>query len=139
MATVEIGIEVKILMKALIKQIDRVMSDLVKQVPHFRRGGGQPICVAIVGINHADHCTSYEGERQHKTDGKKHKHPVQEAEIAEERIVKDARPAFDEMLILRLRETNEPPFTFEGVNRQETVMDYGAILTRVSRLYDQRF
>ena len=39
-ATVEIGVEVKILAKAMIKQIDRVIGDLVKQVTHFRRGAG---------------------------------------------------------------------------------------------------
>lgn len=38
-ATVEIGTEVKILAKAMIKQIDRVISDLVRQVEHFRQAG----------------------------------------------------------------------------------------------------
>jgi hypothetical protein len=37
----------------MIKQIDRVTGDLQKQVPQFPRGGGNPICVALVGINHA--------------------------------------------------------------------------------------
>lgn len=41
-ATVEIGAEVKILAKAMIKQIDRVIGDLCKQVDQFRRGGGEP-------------------------------------------------------------------------------------------------
>jgi hypothetical protein len=54
-ATVEIGVEVKILAKAMIKQIDRVIGDLQKQVVHFKRGGGNPICVAVVGINHAQY------------------------------------------------------------------------------------
>ena len=35
-ATIEIGVEVKILAKAMIKQIDRVISDLLKQVDHFK-------------------------------------------------------------------------------------------------------
>ena len=52
-ATVEIGVEVKILSKAMIKQIDRVIGDLQKQVAQFKRGGGTPICVALVGINQA--------------------------------------------------------------------------------------
>src|SRR5215470_13250275 len=39
-ATVEIGIEVKVLAKAMIKQIDRVINDLRNQVAQFRRGGG---------------------------------------------------------------------------------------------------
>ena len=47
-ATVEIGIEVKILAKAMIKQIDRVINDLCNQVTQFRRGGGNPICASAV-------------------------------------------------------------------------------------------
>jgi hypothetical protein len=53
-ATVEIGIEVKILAKAMIKQIDRVINDLRNQVNQFKHGGGNPICVAVVGINQAE-------------------------------------------------------------------------------------
>ncbi len=79
LATVEIGIEVKILAKSMIKQIDRVGSDLRGQVEHFRRGGGSPISVGIVGINHAERYTSYEGAREYPTDGKREKHPFQEA------------------------------------------------------------
>ncbi|MGZ8880413.1 MAG: hypothetical protein ACXW1N_08885 [Halobacteriota archaeon] len=69
-ATLEIGIEVKILMKAMIKQIDRVISDLKGQAAHFRSRGGNPICIGIIGINRAPYCTSYEGERAFRTDGK---------------------------------------------------------------------
>ena len=61
-ATVEIGVEVKILAKAMIKQIDRVISDLRNQVAQFRRGGGNPICVAVVGINQAESAVGYEGD-----------------------------------------------------------------------------
>src|SRR5260370_34439957 len=53
-ATVEIGIEVKVLAKAMIKQIDRVINDLRNQVVQIKRGGGQPICAGVVGINAAD-------------------------------------------------------------------------------------
>jgi hypothetical protein len=45
-ATVEIGVEVKVLAKAMIKQIDRVINDLRNQVVQFKRGGGSPLCVA---------------------------------------------------------------------------------------------
>jgi hypothetical protein len=31
--------------------------------------------VGIVGINHAQYCTSYEGVRSFKTDGKANRHP----------------------------------------------------------------
>src|ERR1700733_7233084 len=59
-ATVEIGTEVKILAKAMIKQIDRVINDLRNQVAQFQVGSGNPICVEIVGINHAKRYASYE-------------------------------------------------------------------------------
>jgi hypothetical protein len=139
LATVEIGVEVKILFKAMIKQIDRVTSDLRGQVGHFRRGGGNPISVGIVGINHAPECTSYEGERAFPTDGRIYKHPIQEASAAEERLLRDAAPHFDEFLVLRFRASNVEPYSFEWVNAQQTLADYGAILTRISREYDRRF
>jgi len=70
-ATIEIGVEVKILAKAMNKQIDRVKSDLKNQVQNFRKRSGsrKPICVAVVGINYADVTTSYEGDRTYRTDG----------------------------------------------------------------------
>ena len=78
-ATVEIGAEIKILAKAMIKQIDRVTDDLQKQVPQFKRGAGDPIVVALVGINHAPYAVGYEGDRAYRTDGKANRHPIQEA------------------------------------------------------------
>ncbi|MGH9778597.1 MAG: hypothetical protein ACRD5I_09315, partial [Candidatus Acidiferrales bacterium] len=104
-ATVEIGVEVKVLAKAMIKQIDRVISDLRGQVEHFRRGAGNPICVGIVGINHADPYVSYEGRRSFKTTGRDgFLHPAQEAKQAEARLA-EAAGAFDEFLVLRFRAT----------------------------------
>jgi len=138
-ATVEIGAEVKILAKAMIKQIDRVIGDLVKQVAHFRRGAGTPICVGIVGINSALVCTGYEGSRKFTTDGKTHKHPFQECADAEARLIAQAKPSFDEFLVLRYRATNAKPYAFEWVDLPATELDYGAILTRISREYDRRF
>jgi len=52
-ATIEIGAETKILAKAMIKQIDRVTGDLIRQTQEFRKRGGHPICVALVGVNYA--------------------------------------------------------------------------------------
>jgi len=124
----------------MIKQIDRVTSDLVGQVDHFKRGSGdEPICVGIVGINQSQHYTSFEGERAYKTDGKRYTHPQQEAAEAEKRLLELAKPAFDEFLIMPFRATNEAPFAFNWVNQNETLLDYSAILTRISRLYDSRF
>jgi len=138
-ANVEIGVEVKILAKAMLKQIDRVINDLRNQVTQFRRGAGQPICVGIVGVNHAQVTTSYEGARAFMTDGKKHKHPYQEAPQAERRLLDEATPAFDEFLLLRYRASNVEPYPFEWADLNASGLDYGAILTRVSREYDRRF
>ena len=137
-ATIEIGIEVKILMKAMIKQIDRVISDLKGQVQQFRSHGGNPICVGIVGVNRAPYCTSHEGTRSFRTDGKRYKHPADEAEEAVERLQKLAAPHFDEFLILPFAGTNEPPYRFDWFNEKATRADYGAALVRISRLYEDR-
>jgi hypothetical protein len=137
-ATIEIGIEVKILMKAMIKQIDRVVSDLKGQVAHFRARSGNPVCVGIVGINRAPWCTSYEGTRTFRTDGRLHKHPIDEADEAEKRLLQLAAPAFDEFLVLRFAAPNEPPFPFTWMNESDTALEYGAILARVSQQYEAR-
>jgi hypothetical protein len=138
-ANIEIGAETKILAKAMIKQIDRVIGDLMRQVEEFKRTGGRPICVGIVGINCATTYTSYEGQREWPTDGKKHKHPVQEASEAERRLADRAKSSFDEFLTLRFRATNVDPFPFEWVDFEQTAKEYGALLVRVSREYDTRF
>ena len=139
-ATVEIGTEVKILAKAMIKQIDRVISDLRNQVQQFRKGNGRPICIAVVGLNHAERSTSYEGTRVFTTTGHGgYLHPIQEAQTAEARLIAGAKPAFDEFLILRFAATNAPPFPFCWINQRETELDYAAILTRISSKYQRRF
>lgn len=138
-ATIEIGIEVKILAKAMIKQIDRVIGDLKKQVTHFKKGGGNPICVGIVGINHAAYCVSYEKDREYRTDGKSNRHPIQESVKAEQRLRAEAAPDFDEFIILDYIATNDPPFSFSWLNYQATQQNYGAALIRISREYDTRF
>lgn len=138
-ATIEIGAETKILAKAMIKQIDRVIGDLIRQVEQFKKSGGDPICIAFVGVNHSEQYTSYEARRRYKTDGKKQKHPSQEAPRAEELLIQKALPAFDEFQLLRFSATNVKPYPFEWVDLDTTVMEYGALLTRVSREYDRRF
>lgn len=139
-ATVEIGVEVKILAKAMIKQIDRVINDLRNQVTQFKRGGGKPICVAVVGINHASYCVGYEGNRAFPTTGHSgYLHPIQEAVEAEKRLRQEAAPAFDEFLVLRYRATNEAPYPFEWVKYEETRLDYAAVLARIGSQYQQKF
>ncbi len=138
-ANIEIGAETKILAKAMIKQIDRVIGDLVRQVEQFKRTGGNPICIGIVGINFAARYTSYEGAVEWPTDGRKHKHPLQEAADAQDRVLSRAAPAFDEFQLLRFRAENVAPFDFEWVDHAQTVKEYGALLVRLSREYDARF
>jgi len=148
-ATIEIGVEAKILAKAMNKQVGRVIGNLNEQVLEFKRRGGTPICVGIVGINRAPICTSFEGmntcpkcghvwPRTHVTDGKKHPHPCDEAPEAEARLMAEAEPQFDHFLILRYQATNAPPYRCDWVDYDRTSRDYGAILTRTSRQYDER-
>jgi hypothetical protein len=138
-ATIEIGAETKILAKAMIKQIDRVIGDLVRQTEEFRKRGEEPICVGIVGVNFAQEYTSYEGERAFPTNGKKYKHPIQEAEDAAGRLQRRAQPSFDEFLVLRFVSSNVAPYPFGWVDEEKTRLEYSALLTRVSRDYDRRF
>jgi hypothetical protein len=138
-ANIEIGTETKILAKAMIKQIDRVIGDLLRQIQEFRRTGGTPICIGIAGVNSAPTYTSYEGERSWPTDGKKHKHPAEESEEAQRRLLARAAPEFDEFQVLRFRATNVSPFPFEWVNYERTASEYSSLLLRVSREYDRRF
>jgi hypothetical protein len=138
-ATIEIGAETKILAKAMIKQIDRVIGDLRRQVEEFKKAGGNPICVGLVGVNYAEMYTSYEADVSWPTDGKKHKHPIQEAAEAESRVLRHAAPAFDEFQILPFRATNVDPFPFEWTDYAKTAGEYSSLLVRISREYDTRF
>jgi hypothetical protein len=138
-ATIEIGTEVKILAKAMRKQLDRVCTDLEKQVAEFKRLGGNPVCVGIVGVNWSESYTSYEGSRRYATDGKERKHPSQEAPSAERDLIDRVKSKFDELVVLRFRATNVRPFEFSWVNQEETENLYGAALVRISREYEARF
>ncbi|MGB8683888.1 MAG: hypothetical protein WCD12_13460 [Candidatus Binatus sp.] len=139
-ATVEIGAEVKVIAKSMIKQFDRVKRDLTGQVAEFKTGGGTPICVGIVGINWAASYHSFEGEKEYDTKGtSKEPHPIKDAHKTGVRLEHEAKPAFDEFLILRFRATNVEPFPFEWVDESATTTAYGALLIRVSRKYEQLF
>ena len=138
-SSIEIGTEAKILAKAMIKQIDRVIGDLQRQVDQFHRSNRQAICVGIVGVNYADQYLSYEGERQYLTNGGRYPHPADEARDAEERVLNDAAPKFDEFLLLRFRATNQSPYPFEWLDESETRVEYAAALARISREYESRF
>ena len=139
-ANIQIGAETKILAKAMIKQIDRVISDLIGQVEHFKKTGGNPITVAFVGVNWASHYTAYEKTRATPTDGSSgFRHPIQEAAEAESRLLAMASGKFDEFQILRFKATNVEPFPFEWMDYIKTSNEYAAMLVRISREYDVRF
>lgn len=138
-ADVEIGIEVKILAKAMIKQIDRLISDLCGQARHFREKSEHSIRIAVVGVNQADHYVSFEGERAFPTDGRRYPHPRQEASEAERRLVDSARPCFDEFIILPFAATNEPPYPFQWSDAASTQSEYSSALLRVARKYERQF
>lgn len=138
-ASIEIGTETKILAKAMIKQIDRVIGDLQRQVEQFKRSNPRAICLGVVGVNSAAQYLSFEGTREFPTDGKKYKHPIQEAADAEQRLNRLVRPVFDELVLLRFRVTNQPPYPFEWMNEAETKIEYAAALVRVAREYEARF
>jgi hypothetical protein len=138
-ATIEIGVETKILAKAMIKQIDRVIGDLIRQTEEFKKRGGSPICVGVIGVNFSGLYTSYEANRSFLTDGRRYKHPSQEAGSAISRLQQRAAPTFDEFLILKFIATNTPPHPFSWVDEKQTTLEYSALLTRVSRDYDRRF
>ncbi|WP_439576710.1 hypothetical protein [Elioraea sp.] len=141
LATIDIAAEAKILNKAMIKQIDRVVNDLHKQVQEWQSVAPNTITVALVGINHAAYTVGYEGDRTHRTDGRTHKHPVDEAPVAEQRIIDRivAPRVFDEVILLRYQATNEAPFRFAWVDQNRTLEAYRASLVRLSLKFDERF
>jgi hypothetical protein len=139
-ATIDCGAEMKVLNKAMIKQIDRVVNDLEKQVRQWQSVTRDVVTLAIVGINAAERTTGYEGEKTTPTDGRKHKHPAQEAAIAEQRIRERIveRRTYDEVLVLRYRATNEPPYPFAWVDERQSEQAYRAALIRLSNALEQR-
>lgn len=132
-ATIEIGIEVKIIQKAMLRQVGRVITDLIGQVNEFKKKKGKPITIGIAGVNHAKFYKSFEGKTTWETTGLgKYKHPYQEADEVERRLMAEAAPHYDEFLILRFIATNTPPFNFSWVKKTSTEHEYGAVLARVS-------
>ncbi|BDC46142.1 hypothetical protein [Paraburkholderia terrae] len=138
-ANVEIGTEMKIMAKAMIKQLDRVCSDMKQQAAQFRKHGNDPVCVGLFAVNYAPTYVSFEGERDFPTDGKKYAHPIDEAASAEARLIAEVAPHYDELIVLRFAATNQSPGTFAWVDEQATVQEYGAALVRLCKQYDRRF
>lgn len=143
-ATIDIGIETKILHKSQRKQISDRIQGLEKQADYMstgsdRRQRGNPISVAVIGINRADYTVGYEGERQYKTDGSaRQPHPAAEAVEIERRIDHELRPVYDEIIILRYLARNEPPFRFDWFQAAKIEDEYAAALIRILAEYDRR-
>jgi hypothetical protein len=139
-ATVEIGGEVKIVAKAMIKQIDRVINDLNNQARQFKEKGNRAITIALVGVNRAPVYTSFEGDRTFTTTGTaKYRHPIQEADEAINRLRARAQPAFDEFLILEFEATNATPFPFRWRSEARLKREYASALSRILEQYELRF
>ncbi len=134
-ANLEIGTEVKIAATKLIAQVDRVINDLSKQARVFQTRNPSAIRVGLVGVNFADTYTGHEGERQYVAKSP----PAREATEFAKRIDQVVGPLFDELLILRFKATNNPPYDFEWVNSLETEQLYGSVLVRISSEYERRF
>ena len=135
-AEVDIGVEVKILAKAMIKQIDRVVSDLCGQSRQFKTKSPDAMTVEIVGLNVADRYVSFEGTRAYPT-GPYGPHPYLEAPEAERRLLLSAEPCYAEFLVLPFRAVNEPPYEFGWVRPRQTRDQYAALLARLIRGYSR--
>lgn len=135
-ANIQIGVEVKILATAMIKQIDRVMGDLEKQARRFRASNPDAIAVGIVGVNHASDYESYEGTRTFPKTG--NQAPAAEGPKAIARLV-EVRPHFDELIVLPFEASNVAPFPFQLLSPGATTNAYVAALQRTLRLYGGRF
>lgn len=136
-ANVQIGVEVKILSTAMIKQIDRVINDLRNQASQFKSRGSSAITVAIVGVNNARRYTSYEGDRSFVAEGARS--PFAEAPKAIGRLDSEARPHFDEMIAISYEAQNSSPFPFSWTDLDAAEALYSAALIRILRLYESRF
>lgn len=132
-ATVEIGVEVKILATAMIKQIDRVINDLRNQAATFRRLNPKSVAIGIVGVNYSYNYVSFEGDRCFRSE------PIKEAKRAQARLIEGVGDAFDELLVLPFAITNESPHPFAWPDERDTEQHYNSAILRVSNLYESRF
>ena len=131
----EIGAEVKIIAKSMLKQIDRVINDLTGQARTFEIQAPNAIRVAMVGVNFSDAYTGYEKDRAFPTKTP----PSREAPKVIPRVEEHLGAKYDELLIFRFKATNTAPFPFAWVDADEMHQTYGAALLRISRLFDTRF
>lgn len=128
-----IGCEVKIIAKSQQKQIDRVISDLDNFVGRMKSLSRKCINVAVIGVNHESDYAGREGRRTFK-----HKLRSQEPVTVTAKLREHLLAKYDELLILPFRATNQPPYPFFWLAPGEVDLNYGAALTRIGELYEQR-
>lgn len=136
----EIGIEVKIMSKAMVRQRGRVSSDLAHGARDIKASNPLAITVALVGVNHAQFYVSREGDQIWRTTGSgRYLHPFQEADSIEPYLRAKLGSAYDEIIFLHFVATNEDPFPFSWRSVQQTNLAYGAMIGRIAQAYEQRF
>ena len=138
-ANLEIGAETKIFNTALRKQQQERVGDLNDQAAEFTKHRKEAIRVAIVGVNHAPQYTAYDGDKTTITDGRKYRHPAQEADGMVLALSRSVMPQYDEFLLLKYRASNSSPYDFAWIDGRSTHQEYGAALLRLSDLYQRRF
>lgn len=128
-----IGCEVKILAKSQQKQIDRVLSDLENFVRRMKELSENCLNLAIVGVNHEAEYEGHEGERTFR-----HRLRMDEPRVVEDKL-QILLGKYDELLVLRFKATNQPPYPFRWLSERKVNLDYGAVLTRLGEAYQRRF
>jgi len=128
-----IGCEVKILAKAQLKQIDRVINDLEGFALRMKRLNKKCINAAVVGVNHEPNYVGFEGAREFR-----HRLRADEPFVVMNRLgVLTA--SYDEVLLLSFKATNQPPFPFSWGGARKVELDYASVLTRIGEQYQERF
>lgn len=110
-ALTQIGVEVKVIAKSRLKQIDRVINDLKGSAILLKEKSAGAVTVGIAAVNFSEIYTGLEGEREFPTDLKPES-AVREAEATSARLEQFAAPCFDEFLLFRFRATNRSPYPF---------------------------
>lgn len=103
--------EVKVIAKSRLKQIDRVINDLKGSAILLKEKSAGAVTVGIAAVNFSEIYTGLEGEREFPTDLKPES-AVREAEATSARLEQFAAPCFDEFLLFRFRATNRSPYPF---------------------------
>ncbi len=128
-----VGCEVKILAKAQLKQIDRVINDLEGFALRMKRLNKKCINIAVVGVNHEPNYVGFEGVREFR-----HRLREDEPPVVMNRLAVLAT-SYDEVLLLSFKATNQLPFPFSWGGARKVELDYASVLTRVGERYQERF